>query len=154
MKAVPCEVYSRVVGYFRPVNNWNQGKKQEFDERVAFTEKHSLKDPKIQESESLATESSSASPIDSYKIFTFPNCDKCEQVKEILKTKNLAGQIVDLKSPEGNKEFRRYYSDRSIKNTIKRTEDGTLKLPVVLFMNQDKVVSTAQDLQETQSILA
>ncbi|MFN4245869.1 MAG: anaerobic ribonucleoside-triphosphate reductase, partial [Brevinematia bacterium] len=30
---VACEVYSRVVGYFRPVQNWNQGKQQEFNER-------------------------------------------------------------------------------------------------------------------------
>ena len=36
MKKVPCEVYSRVVGYFRPVNNWNIGKQQEFTERVTF----------------------------------------------------------------------------------------------------------------------
>jgi len=36
MKQVPCEVYSRVVGYFRPVNNWNEGKKQEFTDRVTF----------------------------------------------------------------------------------------------------------------------
>ncbi len=34
VKAVPCEVYSRVVGYFRPVGQWNKGKKQEFSERV------------------------------------------------------------------------------------------------------------------------
>jgi len=33
VKAVPCEVYSRVVGYFRPVRNWNRGKRQEFEER-------------------------------------------------------------------------------------------------------------------------
>jgi len=33
VKAVPCEVYSRVVGYFRPVSNWNAGKQVEFNER-------------------------------------------------------------------------------------------------------------------------
>ncbi len=36
MKKVKCEVYSRIVGYFRPVTNWNDGKKQEFSERVTF----------------------------------------------------------------------------------------------------------------------
>jgi len=29
-----CEVYSRVVGYLRPVSNWNDGKKEEFKERI------------------------------------------------------------------------------------------------------------------------
>ena len=33
---VPCEVYSRIVGYLRPVQNWHQGKQQEFAERKTF----------------------------------------------------------------------------------------------------------------------
>jgi hypothetical protein len=35
-KQVPCEVYSRIVGYVRPVRNWNKGKKQEFSERQTY----------------------------------------------------------------------------------------------------------------------
>ena len=31
-----CEVYSRVVGYIRPVQQWHKGKKQEYDERKEF----------------------------------------------------------------------------------------------------------------------
>ncbi len=33
-----CEVFSRVVGYMRPVAQWNNGKKEEFKERVEFKE--------------------------------------------------------------------------------------------------------------------
>jgi anaerobic ribonucleoside-triphosphate reductase len=33
---VPCEVYSRIVGYLRPVQNWHDGKKREFEERVTY----------------------------------------------------------------------------------------------------------------------
>jgi len=33
---VPCEVYSRIVGYLRPVQNWHKGKQQEFRERRPF----------------------------------------------------------------------------------------------------------------------
>jgi ribonucleoside-triphosphate reductase len=33
---VPCEVYSRIVGYLRPVQAWNKGKQQEFRERKTF----------------------------------------------------------------------------------------------------------------------
>lgn len=36
-KRVPCEVYSRIVGYLRPVQNWNKGKQQEFKDRKTFT---------------------------------------------------------------------------------------------------------------------
>jgi anaerobic ribonucleoside-triphosphate reductase len=32
----PCEVYSRVVGYFRPVQQWNEGKREEFKERRGY----------------------------------------------------------------------------------------------------------------------
>jgi len=39
-KKIPCgqktEVYSRVVGYYRPVQNWNKGKKEEFGLRKTF----------------------------------------------------------------------------------------------------------------------
>jgi ribonucleoside-triphosphate reductase len=35
--AQPCEVYSRVVGYLRPVQQWNLGKQEEFNERKEFS---------------------------------------------------------------------------------------------------------------------
>jgi ribonucleoside-triphosphate reductase len=38
-----CEVYSRrVVGYHRPINQWNVGKKEEFKDRQEFDEEVSL----------------------------------------------------------------------------------------------------------------
>ncbi|MFW6121112.1 MAG: ribonucleoside triphosphate reductase [Petrotogales bacterium] len=35
-KTTECEVYSRVVGYLRPVSQWNKGKQQEFTDRKTF----------------------------------------------------------------------------------------------------------------------
>ena len=35
-RRVPCEVYSRIVGYLRPVRNWNRGKVQEYGERMPY----------------------------------------------------------------------------------------------------------------------
>ena len=35
-KRTKCEVYSRVVGYLRPVRQWNKGKQQEFTDRKIF----------------------------------------------------------------------------------------------------------------------
>ncbi|MDD2696857.1 MAG: ribonucleoside triphosphate reductase [Candidatus Pacebacteria bacterium] len=32
----PCEVYSRIVGYLRPVQQWNEGKQEEFKDRKEF----------------------------------------------------------------------------------------------------------------------
>jgi ribonucleoside-triphosphate reductase (formate) len=31
-----CEVYSRVVGYLRPVSQWNEGKQAEFSRRKEY----------------------------------------------------------------------------------------------------------------------
>lgn len=33
IRAIRTEVYSRVVGYYRPVRDWNRGKQEEFSER-------------------------------------------------------------------------------------------------------------------------
>lgn len=35
----PCEVWTRVMGYFRPVSEFNIGKKSEYAERKCFSEK-------------------------------------------------------------------------------------------------------------------
>lgn len=36
VEGTPCEVYSRVVGFFRPVKQWNEGKTEEYHERLAY----------------------------------------------------------------------------------------------------------------------
>lgn len=38
-----CDIYSRVVGYFRPVAQWNAGKKEEFKDRKVFNLKNQSK---------------------------------------------------------------------------------------------------------------
>lgn len=38
----PCEVWTRVMGYFRPVSAFNIGKKSEYAERVCFKEKKAM----------------------------------------------------------------------------------------------------------------
>lgn len=39
----PCERWTRVMGYFRPVENYNKGKKQEFADRKYFSEGKAMK---------------------------------------------------------------------------------------------------------------
>lgn len=41
-----CEVYTRIMGYFRPVSQYNKGKQSEYNERVWFTEEQILKHEK------------------------------------------------------------------------------------------------------------
>lgn len=37
VKGDPTEVYSRIVGYFRPISNWNAGKAEEFGNRKTYS---------------------------------------------------------------------------------------------------------------------
>ncbi|PIY60166.1 hypothetical protein COY95_03180 [Candidatus Woesearchaeota archaeon CG_4_10_14_0_8_um_filter_47_5] len=37
-----CEVYTRIVGYFRPVQRWNDGKKEEYKFRQEYLEEKGL----------------------------------------------------------------------------------------------------------------
>jgi len=37
LKRQRCEVYSRVVGYLRPVNTWNKGKTYEYKDRITYS---------------------------------------------------------------------------------------------------------------------
>jgi len=36
LKRQPCEVFSRIVGYIRPVSQWNDGKQEEYKVRKTF----------------------------------------------------------------------------------------------------------------------
>ena len=152
MRQIPCEVYSRVVGYYRPIHNWNKGKRQEFNERVTFDEKISLQNPKAKAD--IPSIISEEALEQFYKVFTVPHCEKCEEVKSFMKEKNLPLTVFNLKSPEGNREFRAYYSKKAIKERIKRDHDGALKLPIVFHIKKDDVVSTAQGIDEVKTILA
>ena len=42
-KRQKCEIFSRAMGFYRPVSYFNIGKYQEFTERKTFTEEKSLK---------------------------------------------------------------------------------------------------------------
>ena len=45
------EVYSRVVGYYRPIKHWNKGKTEEFKERKDYSVKKAM--AKVEEQEKM-----------------------------------------------------------------------------------------------------
>lgn len=50
-----CEVWSRIVGYFRPVDQWNHGKKQEYQDRTEYHVPTSIQEPTLPSREPLLT---------------------------------------------------------------------------------------------------
>jgi ribonucleoside-triphosphate reductase (formate) len=43
MVQTKCEIYSRVVGYIRPIEQWNDGKREEFNDRKKFDDEKQTK---------------------------------------------------------------------------------------------------------------
>ena len=41
------EIYSRIVGYFRPVANWNGGKREEFKDRLEYSVEKSMANKEV-----------------------------------------------------------------------------------------------------------
>ena len=39
VRKIPCLVFSRIVGYLRPVQYWNESKRQEFKDRRPYSAK-------------------------------------------------------------------------------------------------------------------
>lgn len=84
------EVYSRITGYYRPVQNWNDGKLQEYENRTEYdTLNSSLKRPMI----SMVTLSGQTGdrqikvekPEKVSYLFTTKTCPNCKLAKEYLK---------------------------------------------------------------------
>jgi len=94
VEGTPTEVYSRIVGYYRSVRNWNAGKREEFRSREGY-------------SFPLAADHRSAS-LSSYVLFTRQTCPNCPAVKEFLASSGLPGTLVDVDTEAGLDAARRY----------------------------------------------
>ena len=78
------EVYSRITGYYRPVQNWNDGKAQEYKDRLVYAQsKLTDKKPIIPEGEPEIVEECSGAP-DRLILFTTRTCPKCRMAKMFL----------------------------------------------------------------------
>ncbi len=94
-----AEVYSRITGYYRPVQNWNDGKSQEYKNRKLYDiENSELKRVKT----NLVTISHNevkVEPQENIKyLFTTKTCPNCAMAKEMLSGENY--QIIDAEENE------------------------------------------------------
>lgn len=93
-----AEVYSRITGYYRPVQNWNEGKSQEYKNRKLYDVKNSvLKKPvkaqiRITEDDVKVEMQQSQQPVIRY-LFTTKTCPNCAMAEEILSDKEFV--IID-----------------------------------------------------------
>ena len=120
------EVYSRITGYYRPVQNWNDGKLQEYANRKEYDVAHStLKKPIV----TMVTLSDYDKPKASVTVeepesiiylFTTKTCPNCKLAKEYLKGINYL--LIDA---EENMELAAKY--------------GVMQAPTLVVVRGDQV---------------
>ena len=107
------EVYSRITGYYRPVQNWNDGKSQEYKDRAVYDIKNSKlkRDGKPTETVEISSECDcvGAQPNGVY-LFTTATCPNCKIACALLEKANipyvklLANEHVELSKSYGIKQ--------------------------------------------------
>ena len=78
------EVYSRITGYYRPVQNWNDGKTQEFKERKVYDIENSKLTHDGPKEEKAADNTQKTESSDGIYFFTKKNCPNCKAAKPLL----------------------------------------------------------------------
>jgi len=118
------EVYSRITGYYRPVQNWNDGKLQEFENRTEYDVQNSVLKRPARSVVTLSGLSKDAQvsveePRDVRYLFTTKTCPNCKLAREFLKNVNYL--MIDA---EENSELASRY--------------GVMQAPTLVVVNGDR----------------
>ncbi|MBR6149367.1 MAG: ribonucleoside triphosphate reductase [Lachnospiraceae bacterium] len=120
----PTEVYSRITGYYRPVQNWNDGKLQEYANRQVYDiDRSVLKRPMsavvtLKDVEDDIPDIEVSIPTDVMYLFTTKTCPNCKLAKEYLKNEKYV--LIDA---EENMELAGKY--------------GIMQAPTLVVVNGD-----------------
>lgn len=103
-----AEVYSRITGYYRPVQNWNEGKAQEYKNREVYDTKVSMLDvtKKVEHTMDVVDVHPHTIELDEDKmyLFTTQTCPNCMIAKKYLE--GLEYTVVDAQENEAmTREF-------------------------------------------------
>ena len=121
------EVYSRITGYYRPVQNWNDGKTQEFKERKVYSMLDYMKHKDLLEAEN------DSMPIASNLLFTTKTCPNCRSAKALLDRAGIDYTVVDA---EENPELAIRYNIRQAPTLISQCGDSEIHAVGVSEINR------------------
>ena len=89
------EVYSRITGYYRPVQNWNDGKTQEYKDRKVYNiETSRLTKSADKEEIKEEAQCAEAQNSDVVYLFTTATCPNCKIAKSILDKENFSYEVL------------------------------------------------------------
>ena len=116
------EVYSRITGYYRPVQNWNDGKAQEFKDRKVYDVAHStLKRSHALHAESAAGTACAAPALHGPVLFTRSGCPNCKTSKLMLDKAGVRYSVIDA---EQDAESTRRYGVKKAPSLLVPDGDG------------------------------
>ena len=109
VEGTPAEVYSRIVGYYRSVRNWNRGKREEYGERQLYkTVSAAAPSPSLsgtlnEAERSSAAEHRSAADLRSARLMLFvrSSCPGCKPARAAAGQLGIPVELVNADSTEG-----------------------------------------------------
>ena len=88
------EVYSRITGYYRPVQNWNDGKSQEYKHRLEYS-REKIEDRIFEAKQQVkAAESKAIASEDKIILFATTTCPNCKMAARFLDAANISYEKV------------------------------------------------------------
>ena len=134
-----AEVYSRITGYYRPVQNWNDGKTQEYKNRKLYDIDNSCLKKVHSSIVTVSRDDVEIKPMEGVKyLFTTKTCPNCRMAKEMLK-----GEAVQIIDAEENPELVKKYGIMQAPTLV--IVDGARTKKYVNASNIKKYVDTAKE---------
>ncbi len=114
------EVYSRITGYYRPVQNWNDGKSEEFRNRKTYIPETSVLSHGVLSEEAVVEQVIEAS-LEEITLFATKTCPNCKMAKILLDKAGIKYKVVDA---EENPDLTKKYNIHKAPTLLVPTEDG------------------------------
>ena len=115
------EVYSRITGYYRPVQNWNDGKSQEFKERKTYDIANSKLNREKECETCECAEKSNDLILDKITLFATKTCPNCKMAKMLL---DKAGREYIVVDAEENSELTNKFGVKKAPTLLVPTAEG------------------------------
>ncbi len=121
------EVYSRITGYYRPVQNWNDGKAQEFKDRKLYDQR--IAATKIPTCHACGSDDLIPETVGGSRtlLFTTKTCPNCKMAAAVLDQAGIAYEKLDAEAPE-NRALVDAYQITNAPTLIVESESGIEKL--------------------------
>ena len=107
VKGTPAEVYSRIVGYYRSVRNWNRGKREEYGERRLY-HINKANANKVGDAGFVGAAAASSPPFPEEEslllLFVRSSCPGCPPAKAAAGKLGVPVELVNTDTAEGMAE--------------------------------------------------